>query len=369
MSWELLLAGMLLMSLVLYVLTGGADYGAGVWTLLARGRAHRAVIDKAIAPIWEANHVWLILVVTILFAGFSPAYALITTTLHVPLTALLVAIVLRGSAFAFRTNDARHRSELDPSQAFWTWVFAGSSVVAPLMLGITIGAIASGHLALRSPTFFDTFVAPWLAAFPLLVGCFALALFVYLAAIYLIFETDDLALQEDFRRRAVACWIVVSIIGVIVLYLSRRGAPEVYAGLARTTLGVAVVGATAAAGLISLSGLLLRLFRLARAGAVAQVTLIVFGWAGSQYPYVVAGDLTLEEAASPDVTLRLLTWSLVLGGVVLFPSLYYLYRIFKPHAFVSLLADSPPADIKASCPTLDILSSRKPITEQDQREK
>jgi hypothetical protein len=84
---------------------------------------------------------------------------------------------------------------------------------------------------------------------------------------------------------------------------------------------------------------------------------------------VVAGDLTLEEAASPDVTLRLLTWSLVLGGVVLFPSLYYLYRIFKPHAFVSLLADSPPADIKASCPPLDILSSRKPITEQDQREK
>ena len=280
------------------------------------------MIDKAIAPIWEANHVWLILMVTILFAGFPPAYALITTTLHVPLTALLVGIVLRGSAFAFRTNDARPRSELDASQAFWTWVFAGSSILAPLMLGTTIGAIASGHLAVRPPTFFDSFVAPWFAAFPLLVGCFALALFVYLAAIYLIFETDDRALKEDFRSRALACWVVVSIIGVVVLSLSRNGAPEVYAGLAHTNLGLTTLGATAAGGLISLVGLLIRRFRVARAAAALQVALIVFGWAGSQYPYLVAGDLTLEEAASPDITLRLLTWSLVTGGVVLFPALY-----------------------------------------------
>jgi cytochrome d ubiquinol oxidase subunit II len=131
------------MSLVLYVLTGGADYGAGVWTLLTRRRAHRAVIDKAIAPIWEANHVWLILVVTILFAGFPPAFALITTVLHVPLTVLLIGIVLRGSAFVFRTHDAGPRSKEDASQAFWTRVFAASSIVAPLMLGTTIGAVAA----------------------------------------------------------------------------------------------------------------------------------------------------------------------------------------------------------------------------------
>lgn len=364
MTWELVLGGMLLMSLVLYVVTGGADYGAGVWTLLARGHSHRAVIDKAIAPIWEANHVWLILVVTILFAGFPPAFALMTTTLHVPLTALLIGIVLRGSAFVFRTHDARPRTEQDASQAFWMWVFAGSSILAPLMLGTTIGAIASGHLALRPPTFFDSFIAPWFAAFPLLVGCFALALFVYLAAIYLIFETDDRALQEDFRRRALAGWVVVSIIGLAVLYLSRRGAPEVYGGLVHTSLGLAALGATAAAGLTGLIGLFARRFRIARAGAVLQVALIVFGWAGSQYPYLIAGDLTLQEAASPTVTLQLLTWSLVIGGGVLFPSLYYLYRIFKPHAFVSPLADGEP-----NCPPSDILSGPAAVSTREPQQK
>jgi cytochrome d ubiquinol oxidase subunit II len=357
------------MSLVLYVLTGGADYGAGVWTLLTRRRAHRAVIDKAIAPIWEANHVWLILVVTILFAGFPPAFALITTVLHVPLTVLLIGIVLRGSAFVFRTHDAGPRSKEDASQAFWTRVFAASSIVAPLMLGTTIGAVAAGHLALRPPTFFDSFIAPWFAAFPLLVGCFALTLFVYLAAIYLIFETDDRALQEDFRSRALACWVAVSLIGVAVLFLSRTGAPEVYGGLVRTKLGLAALGATAAAGFISLIGLFARRFQIARAGAALQVALIVFGWAGSQYPYLVAGDLTLEEAASPTVTLRLLTWSLVLGGIVLFPSLYYLYRIFKPHAFASPFAESPFIGAKANCPSSDILSAQNGATEPDQHEK
>ena len=364
MTWELLLAGMLLVSLVLYVLTGGADYGAGVWTLLARGtrdRAHRALIDHAIAPIWEANHVWLILVVTILFAGFPRAYALITTSLHVPLTALLIGIVLRGSAFAFRTNDIKPRSEEDASQVFWTWIFAGSSILAPLMLGTTVGAVAAGHLAVRPPAFFDSFIAPWLAAFPLLVGCFALALFVYLAAIYLIFETDDRSLQETFRRRALVCWCVVSAVGIAVLYLSRRGAPEVYNGLAHTSLGLLTLAATAITGLAGLIGLFLRRFGIARAGAALQVALIIFGWAGSQYPYLVAADLTLTEAAAPEVTLRLLAGSLVIGGIVLFPSLYYLYRIFKPHAVFALDED------EANCPSSDILSGRDTAAERARR--
>jgi cytochrome d ubiquinol oxidase subunit II len=365
MTSDLLLAGMLLVALVLYVLTGGADYGAGVWSLLARGpqgRAHRALIDRAIAPIWEANHVWLILVVTILFAGFPLAYAVISTTLHLPLTALLIGIVLRGSAFVFRTHDAKPVSERDASQVFWSWIFAASSILAPLMLGTTIGAIASGRLTHRPPTFFESFVAPWLAIFPLLVGCFALALFTYLAAIYLIFESRDRSLQDDFRRRALVCWVLVTAIGVLVLYRSRGGAPEIYAGLTSTIGGRLTLALTAVAGVVSLAGLFRRWFSLARAAAAVQVALIIVGWSASQYPYVIPPDITVAEAAAPASTLRLLIWSLVLGGVVLFPSLYYLYRIFKPHA----LFESPLAD-QANCPSSDILSDTSAIPDRKRR--
>ena len=354
MTLELLLAGMLLVSLILYVLTAGADYGAGVWSLFAYGKrahAHRPLIDQAIAPIWEANHVWLILVVTILFTGFPPAFALISTVLHLPLTALLVGIVLRGSAFAFRTNDVKPRSEQDASHGFWARIFAGSSMLAPLMLGATIGAIASGRLTLRPPpSFFDSFVAPWLAIFPLFVGCFTLALFAYLAAIYLIFETEDHRLQDDFRLRALVSWALVSSIGVALLMLSRTQAPEIYGGLARTSGGRLILGLTATAALVSLAALFFRWFGTARAGAAIQVTLIIFGWAAAQYPYLIVPDLTLAEAAAPAATLRLLVWSLLIGGLILFPSLYYLYRIFKAHVLFTSSGD------EANCPSSDILS-------------
>lgn len=342
MTLDILLAGMLLGALVFYVLTGGADFGAGVWTLLARGNRghlHQALIDRAIGPIWESNHVWLILIVTILFAGFPRAFAVITTALHIPLTALLVAIVLRGSAFVFRTHDVRPRSDHDASQVFWRRIFAGSSLVAPLMLGTTIGTIASGRLSERLPSFFELFVAPWLAFFPLLVGCFTLALFVSLAAIYLILETADPLLQEDLRRRALVLWIIVSSLGGIVLIESRTGAPVIYDGLAHTGGGRAILGLTAIAGLVTLAALLLRRFRTARAAAAAQVILIIFGWAVSQYPYLVVPNVRLPEAAAPDQVLHLLVWSLLIGGLVLFPSLFYLYRVFKAHALFA-----PPAD-------------------------
>ena len=141
MSLELMLAGTILISLIFYVLTAGADFGAGVWTLFAGGEQNRrqylALIDRAIAPIWEANHVWLILVVTILFAAFPKAFALISTTLHIPLTLMLVGIVLRGSAFAFRTHDVEaHRNQDDPAQVFWMHVFAGFERIDTTHVGI-----------------------------------------------------------------------------------------------------------------------------------------------------------------------------------------------------------------------------------------
>jgi cytochrome d ubiquinol oxidase subunit II len=340
MSLELMLASTLLVSLIFYVLTAGADFGAGVWTLFAPDersrRQHQALIDQAIAPIWEANHVWLILVVTILFAGFPKAFAMISTTLHIPLTLMLVGIVLRGSAFAFRTHDVEaHRNQDDPAQVFWMRVFAGSSLLAPIMLGLTIGTIAAGHLSMKPQSFYESYIQPWLSPFPIAVGIFALILFMYLAVVYLLLETSDAAFQESFRRRALVTWLVVIVVGLIVFIASKRGASEIYHGLIHSIAGRLTLLATLTASLASGISLLSRRYAAARVCAALQVVFILLGWALSQYPYLVVPDLTVSEAAAPASVLQLLLGSLAVGALLLFPSLYYLYRIFKTHTFRS----------------------------------
>ena len=158
-----LLAGILVLSLNAYVLLGGADFGGGVWDLLAGGPRRdrqREVISHAIGPIWEANHVWLILAIVLTFSCFPPVFARLGTVLHIPLTLMLVGIVLRGSAFTFRTYDDQH----DAVQRRWGRIFAGASLVTPVLLGVCIGAVASGRAGPVSATgtFADRFVAPWL---------------------------------------------------------------------------------------------------------------------------------------------------------------------------------------------------------------
>jgi cytochrome d ubiquinol oxidase subunit II len=139
--------------LTCYLLTGGADFGAGIWTLFAFGRSgqrQRALIDQAIGPIWEANHVWLIVAVTILFTAFPPAFALIATGLHIPLSLMLVGIVLRGTAFAVRTHDITSRDGSSSVSPIWRYLFAVSSIITPALLGISVGAVASGRLPVAS---------------------------------------------------------------------------------------------------------------------------------------------------------------------------------------------------------------------------
>jgi cytochrome d ubiquinol oxidase subunit II len=230
----LFVGGVLLISLTLYVLTGGADYGGGVWDLLATGPRklkQREFIAHAIGPIWEADHVWLILVVVILFTGFPAAFAAIMTSLNLPITLMLVGIVLRGSAFSFRSygaGDARTRRK-------WGRIFAIASSITPLLLGITIGAIASGRVP-ETPQQLSDFVTPWLTPFCVSVGIFALVMFAYLCATYATCELDDpehddAELCEDFRVRAIASAIATGVMAGAVLLLSIDGAPRIWQGL------------------------------------------------------------------------------------------------------------------------------------------
>jgi cytochrome bd ubiquinol oxidase subunit II len=323
------LAGILALSLNAYVLLGGADFGGGVWDLLASGprrNRQREVIAHALGPIWEANHVWLILAIVLTFSCFSPVFARLGIVLHIPLTLMLIGIVLRGSAFTFRTYDSQH----DAAQRRWGRIFSIASVITPVLLGVSIGAVASGRVGLEaSGGFVERFIEPWLTPFAFSVGLLALTLFAFLAAVFLTLETRDRQLSDDFRARALAAGVAVFFASALVLLLSHEAAPLVRAGLMSSSWAVPLHLATGVTAIAVLGALWFRRYRLARIGVGLQVSLILWGWAMAQYPFLLPPTFTIANSAAPEPTLRWTLIVLAIGGVVLLPSLWYLFRIFK----------------------------------------
>jgi len=323
-----LIAVVIAVALNAYALTGGADFGGGVWDLLATGvrrERQRELIAESIAPIWEANHVWLIVVVVVLFTAFPAGFSTLATVLHVPLTLMLIGIVLRGSAFVFRSYGPHGRTR-------WGRAFAIASVITPVLLGTVIGSIANGAVATAadhvrtSSGFTEIFIKPWTAPFPVAVGAFALSLFAFLAATYLTVEARDGDLQEDFRARALGSAAAVFVCAAATLAFARSAAPQVAMAVVEALL---IQAATAAAALTAVVALWRRRYRVARVAAAAQVSLILWGWLLAQYPYVIPPSLTIRDAAAPAVTLRLLAMGLGAGALILLPSLGYMLRIFK----------------------------------------
>lgn len=332
-----LLALVIALGMNAYVLLGGADFGGGVWDLLARGPrrgAQRDAIARAIGPIWEANHVWLIVVIVVLFTAFPPAFAVLGTLLHVPLALMLVGIVLRGSAFVFRSYGTGG----SVAARRWGRVFAVASLLTPLFLGIAVGAIASGNVgraaarvaadaAVHAP-FRALYIDPWFSAFGLAVGFLAVALFAFLAAVYLTVAAHDPALREDFRRAALGAAGAVFVAAFGTLAVAHVAAPEVRASLTGSSWALPFQLATGVAAVAAIVFLVRRRWALARIAAAVQASLILWGWVLSQYPLLVPPHLTIRDAAAPAVTLRLLVIVLALGALVLIPSLVYLFRTF-----------------------------------------
>ncbi|HEY6208762.1 MAG TPA: cytochrome d ubiquinol oxidase subunit II [Gemmatimonadales bacterium] len=333
MSLADLLAGIVFVALNAYALLGGADYGGGVWGLLAGGprkQRQQELIAEAMGPVWEANHVWLILALVLLFTCFPPAFARLGIVLHIPLSLVLIGIVLRGSAFTFW----RYGGAAGEKGRRWGVLFAVASLITPLLLGTAAGAIASGRLGQEARGeggvgFYAGYVAPWLTPFALSVGVFALVAFAFLAGVYLTLEAEDAELQEDFRRRALGSGVALFCAALLVLVLSLGGAPLVREGLIFAPAALPLHLLTATTAVTALAALGYRRYRLARLLAAVQVSLILWGWALSQYPYILPPDLTIAAAAAPRATLRLVLGALALGAVVLLPSLFYLFRIFK----------------------------------------
>ncbi|MEO5989398.1 MAG: cytochrome d ubiquinol oxidase subunit II [Candidatus Eisenbacteria bacterium] len=330
MSGELLLAGVLLVALALYLLGAGADFGGGIWDLLARGptaKRQRDLIAHAIGPVWEANHVWLVLIVVVLFVGFPHAFSAMATALHLPLTLMLIGIVLRGSAFTFRTYD----SGRDDVQRRWGRLFAIASVGTPFMLGVCAGAVSSGRLRVDVLTgeMHSDFITPWFSPFPFAIGAFALALCAFLAASYLTLETQEADLLRAFRSRALGAALACGVAAWGSLLLARTEAPHLYAGLMHRAGALPFQCTTGVVALAAIVALWRKRYASARMLAAAQVSLVVLGWGLAQYPYLIVPDLTLTNAAAAPQVLRATLMVLAVGALVLFPALGYLFMVFK----------------------------------------
>ncbi len=346
MIWTLphIVAGTMVLSITAYVLLAGADFGGGVWDLLATGSSkdqQRALIANAIGPVWEANHVWLILVVVMLFSCFPAAFAHLSTELHVPLTLMLVGVVLRGSAFTFRAYDR----DVDVVRQRWGLIFSVASVLTPVLLGVCVGTVAAGNIplhesaeaaAIAAPTFMMRYIDPWWKPFPISVGVLTLTLFSLLAATYLTVEVQQPETREGFRRRALAASAAVAVAALVAAVLAQRDAPLVFAALTRGVRAVVLLSVTTLFALTAIVSLWKRWFQLARVAVAAEASFIVWGWAWSQYPYMLPPTHTIESLAAPRATLLWVLGTLIVGTFILLPSFFYLFRIFKRGDVVEL---------------------------------
>jgi cytochrome d ubiquinol oxidase subunit II len=324
-----LVAGVALLAVIAYAVLAGADFGGGIWDIFATGPRRdqqREAIAHAMGPVWEANHVWLIFVIVILFTAFPPAFAALSTGLFALFHLVLIGITLRGAAFVFRAYGPR----VGRTPARWGVIFGMASVITPVLLGMSLGAVSAGGLRVQDGQVRVEGGPPWLAPIALAMGALALAICAYLAAVYLTVETDG-ALREDFRRRALLAGTVVVGLSVVTLPLLYLEASHLWSGLI-SLRAAPVVAAGVVAALLSGWSLLRRRFRLARVASVAQVALLLFGWGLAQRPYLIYPDLTLQNAAAPAATLRFVLYSLPFGMGLLIPSLLFLFAVFKREA-------------------------------------
>jgi len=322
-------AAILFLGATLYAVFGGADFGAGIWDLLA-GRGDfsdrvRAQIDRSIGAVWEANHVWLIFSLVVLWTAFPPAFSAIMTTLYIPLSLAALGIVLRGSGFAFR--------HALPGPVQWpaTRVFGIASLLTPFFMGTVVGAIASGEVPANGdgdPT------ASWTGALPLLTGVLFVVSAAYLAAVFLVRDSNaagDSELQRYFTRRALGAAVVagaVSLAGVFALHADAR---FVYDGL--TSEGIPLLALSGACGLATIAFLLSgRSIILVRASATLAFVAIIWGWFVGQHPYLLPPNLTIDEAAGASATLTSVIVVFFAAAVTVIPALILLYTLAQKDA-------------------------------------
>jgi cytochrome bd ubiquinol oxidase subunit II len=304
-----------------YALFGGADFGSGFYDLTAgagpRAAELRTLIDHSIGPVWEANHVWLIYVLVMMWTGFPIAFAAATTTLFIPMMLALAGIVLRGAGFAFRKYAETYAQAM-----LFGAIFAGSSLITPFFLGTVAGAIASGRVPAGG---YGDPIRSWLNPTSVVGGCLAVTTCAFLAGVFL---TADAArggrkdLAERLRARTLAVGTVTGLIVFAGLYPILGDAPTLSRGLLDRALPLLVVAALA--GAVVLAEIYRRRYRVARVFAVAAVAAVVTGWGVGQYPWMLVDQLTINDAAGAHATLTGLLVVVALALVLIAPAFAYL---------------------------------------------
>lgn len=321
-------------SILAYTVTGGADFGVGIVERFAPKKERdelRRLAEKAIAPIWEANHMWIVLALVITFVAYPHLHVAITTSLHVPLLIMLVGIILRGTAFTFRYYDTAD----DPlSRGLWTVLFRGGSLLVPFMFGIIATALQRGTVSqsVNARTVWELYFAPWLGWLPLFAGIFVVCLFAWLAVAFLLGEVP----REQRPRWGARLrrWTTALMLSGLAVTLAAwmEAMPLLDNGLFTLTR-VFFVGVASLAMALLYSGRLLHQIWLARAFVGLVVTCILAGYFGAAYPVAMRftqGEvLSFADAQAPPATLDAMALVLVLSSIVVLPALAYLYKIFK----------------------------------------
>jgi cytochrome bd ubiquinol oxidase subunit II len=324
-----------------YAVFAGADFGAGFWDLVAGGAARgarpRAVIDHSVGPVWEANHVWLIFALVVLWTGFPEAFASITLTVFVPLTLVALGIVLRGASFAFRKSLFR-----TSERRVFGAIFAFSSILVPYCMGAVAGAIASGRVPAGGEAG-DPWTS-WVNPASIVGGVLAVTVGAYLAAVYLIWDARRLAdvpMVEYFRQRAVVVAVVAGVVALVGIFVLRADARYVFDGLTARALPLVLLSVVCGIG--SLVLLLRRSARGARVLAAGAVASIVWAWGVAQWPYILPTSLKVSAAAAPSATLGTLLVVFGVAAVVIMPSLALLYVLDQRSLLPEEGVDSRPA--------------------------
>jgi cytochrome bd ubiquinol oxidase subunit II len=315
-----------LLGITAYAVLGGADFGAGFWDLTAggarRGARLRGMVQWSMSPVWEANHVWLIFVLVIVWTAFPTVFGSIFSTLSLPLFLAAIGIIFRGTAFALRGQAATVKEARVLGA-----MFALSSVLIPFFLGAAIGGVASGRVPIGNAA--GDLITSWLNPTSVLIGVVGVFSGAYLAAVFLCGDSER-AGQEDlvraFRVRALGAGIVTGAVALGGLLVLRSDARDLFDGLT-SGAGLVMVLLSGAAGVATLALVYRDRFSLARFTAAGAVAAIVVGWVIAQSPYVLPPTVTLEDAAASDATLSAVVIGVVAGLVILVPSLWWLYRL------------------------------------------
>jgi cytochrome d ubiquinol oxidase subunit II len=316
----------LIVALTAYAVLGGADFGAGFWDLTAggaeRGARLRGLVKMAMGPVWEANHVWLIVILVVMWTCFPHAFGPLMETLYVPLFLAAVGIIFRGAAFALRGEAAT----IGEARALGA-TFALSSLMVPFFLGCTIGAVASGQVPAGGDS--SEPFSSWTGSTSIFIGLLAVASGAYIAAVFLAADAARAGmpdLVEAFRKRALGAAVVAGALAVAGIAVVNSDAPDLYDGLT-SGLGLVMVIASGLAGLVTIGLVWQSRFEIARYTAAAAVGAILVGWAAAQRPDFLPGQLTFEDAAAGDATMIATLIAIALALAVIVPSLVWLYRL------------------------------------------